>query len=381
MSHIAEDNTVQTRQLKDRIWKLKFIPLQDGKWASPADSVYYPRIDEQEIPADLMLNLLHPQALGTGSQKALYESLGVSQCPPQMVFTRIMDVQFERSPRSGDIPTAVLHWRFLHWFGKDISLHDRKQLFAYSANRNKRDVKEGLYFPSSDAYAAQSLLKVIEEARLPGKGIQTDLILNKYFLPENNPQTFHHGRTWKQWLEEIAIIRRYPPLLNVTSLFGGNCLSPILQKILEADSGVFLHTLCNHWPREYSHEYQSNRMLLNQIFQGVKVKCVNGETLGIAQTFFPTKELRENAEDLGVKESMPFVKLKEASPNELEWSFLKNFDVKFDVSLEFWLRSLTALRRVEGLSPTGMQASAKKIYEKIGHIANQETLESIKVSR
>lgn len=344
---IAERNGPEERRLKARIFDLKFIPLTSGNWIAPNDLIYFPYVEDKEIPRNLYLNLVHPDALKTGAQKSLYESLGVSQCDPQTIVDKIMDYQLRRSKRKlgmKNYNTLTLHLRFLHFAGILLSPDKRQQLLAFSGcapfssalhrfssprERRVGRVANGFYFPSNDEYDTQRLLRVIEDKGISGDNFNPGLILDDSILRESSPPAYHYGRSWKQWLEDFAFVRSFPPLCSRFQAGLGFCydLSSILSKVHEADSGLFLSTLRAHWTEEYASEYHNHHLDLKCRMRDRKVLCVSGASIKLAHTFFPTPHLNEKSEELGVRSAMPFLQLREALTNPSEWMFLTNFDV------------------------------------------------------
>ncbi|KAI9657880.1 MAG: hypothetical protein M1831_004116 [Alyxoria varia] len=366
---------------KGRIWDLNFIPLRGGSWATPSQEVYFPRVGEQEIPLNLELKLVHPEGMCTGAQMSLYKTSGVSECNPDTVVNKILDFQLRKSkPWTGRIPvkTVLLHLQFLHFAGKGLANAEKRELLAVSTDNNLHRAVDGFYFPSTDPYDTQSLLRVVREKGVAGSNFKPGIILDDWFISEKRPPAYHHGRSWTQWLRDFALVRRYPPFVTVNDSTRTYRLSTILSKVQEADSALLLSTLHAHWSEAYESEYRNHEQDMNRDMRCRKVSCTHGISVELAEAFFPSTELNRIAEELGTRSNMPFVQLESTYPNQSEWRFLSNFGVQFDSSLDFWLKSISALRKDESLGLSEKRDSARRVYENIGLMVNLESQERIR---
>ena len=384
---IADKDTANAKRLKERIWSLKIIPLKGDSWAAPSQIVYFPTVDGQEIPGNLGFNLVRQEALGSGEQKSMYETFGVSECDPQQVVNRILEYQLTKSKTNigrGPWRKLALHLQFLHFAGTSLTDPQKQQLLAFSNDGKCGRACDGFYFPSTQPHDTQSLLQVAREKGVLDDNFRAGIILHDLFLPEGNSGAFHHGRTWKQWLEEFAHVRTHPRLATRHETNGSFKLSPILSKVLEANSPFFLQTLRAHWTKDYASVYQQHEQDLHNDISAREVRCINDDLVELQKSFFQSTQLRQIADEMEIREFMPFVDTGNVITNHSEWKFLTNFGVQFDVTLSFWLESILNLpqARPEDTDeiPPSTHQSARRIYENIGRLANEDNLEQIKVS-
>ena len=58
---------------------IELVPLKDGSWTScNAGSIYYPRVDDIDVPTDLGLRLLEPNSYQISPRQELFQRLKVS---------------------------------------------------------------------------------------------------------------------------------------------------------------------------------------------------------------------------------------------------------------------------------------------------------------
>lgn len=369
------------KRIANAIRGLPIIPLSDGTWAKPSETIYFPQLDDLNIPSDLAFDLVDPQALLTGAQRELYESLEVSDCDPSDVCARIINLH-RRTSIKGSTSTTTLnvlsHLQFLHKFSPSVSRNDRKMLIAETSNGKFRRAKSGLFFPSDHEYHAERL---IDTVRLKDSTLITardrDKVLHGEFMTPENIAVFHHGLKWEEWLAQILSIRYYP------SLVGGSeepSLSPIMSKVIEADSRIFLGTLRAHWVSSYASEVKNAGKVFVDYLRAQPVLCSDGSSRPLEKTFPPHPQLVQLADELGFRNFMPFLELSGSEFVLDEWKFLEKFDVQFGTDRDFWLQAIRSLKMAEYLPPDRIRSSARRIYEEIGRIASQKDHEFIFVS-
>lgn len=367
----------QAKWIKRRLWDLPIIPLRD-RWARPSETVYFDQVEDQMIPTNLGLHLVNPDALTTGAQRRMYESLGVSHCDPKVVGDRIMKFQTQAvSTDSQVIRTFVDNLRFLHYTGRDIPSRDRPQLLAVTSENHIRRSMHELYFPSAKQYDTQKLLAGIREAKSSSISLDCDIVLHQSFLSKECKAAFYHGLDWEHWLMENLSIRWYPPLTSKTARA---TLSPIMSATLMVDSTLFLGTLQAHWNTEYSLEtILAGQAFLDHI-SSLPMLCVDGKRHALKDTFLPVEHLLELSGNLGVKSFLPFLDLPCPVFESHEWEFLEKFGVHSNSDLDYWLGSVRALRDAKDMPPQRKQESARRTYENLGRMANQESQQRIIVS-
>jgi hypothetical protein len=101
---------------------LAVVPLDDKSWIAPSGKdIFFPTLDDIDIPIDLNLKLVDPKALEIPSRNQLFSALGVKNCPPKRVFQGIED-RYSNSKKKSSPPVAsisttqnVNHVKFVYW--------------------------------------------------------------------------------------------------------------------------------------------------------------------------------------------------------------------------------------------------------------------------
>lgn len=88
--------------------------------------------------------------------------------------------------------------------------------------------------------------------------------------------------------------------------------STILFNVHQANSALFLGTLHKHWSEAYDYQYSLHPQQIGSETRSKEVLCTNSESVALEDTFFPVRELCEIANDVGTRNTFPFVQLKES---------------------------------------------------------------------
>jgi hypothetical protein len=121
----------------DRLKDLQFIPLVDGTWTSlKGGPVCFPATDGLEIPTDLGLRLVDPEALKKlPTRKELFLKLGVIDMPSARVRDLIVNRYENKSLIS--LEDSVAHLRYVYWTQPaPFILKPQQSFFNPSASRN-----------------------------------------------------------------------------------------------------------------------------------------------------------------------------------------------------------------------------------------------------
>ena len=378
-SHASSSRSMQN--MKQRIKEMQIIPLVDLSWANSLSTTYFPTVEGQKIPVNIGVQLVSELALKTGTQGEMYRLLGVSECSPDIVKEKILYYQLEGSRYidSFDCSDLLDQLRFLHYAGGDIQSNYKQSLLIPSRSKIRRASTQN-YFSSDDDFHTEQLIHALGRVDSGLDNLYTDFFLDDSFSPSRHVDVYHHGLTWEQWLIQNAFIRYYPPLyIGTVEQERSKKLSPVLQRLHEVHSALFFSTLRAHWENSYSEALAKNKPLKDHL-KRQPVQCTNNQRLATDTTYFPTSSIQDVSRDLGTMEAMPLVKLLEEQPAEDDWKFLRSLGVRFTINIDFWIMSLRVVRDTMHVRSARLQESVRKIYEKIGGVANQDMLEKLQVS-
>jgi hypothetical protein len=110
-------------------------------------------------------------------------------------------------------------------------------------------------------------------------------ILHKDYIEAVPAGTIVHGRTWEQWLEEVAQVRRVPRLKH----HRGDNMSQLSQHLADHHPITLLGVL-----KTYIKAY--NKDLTPGVIQdlsSMSVPCRNDYTQDLEDTYFPSRELTQ----------------------------------------------------------------------------------------
>jgi len=344
--------------------KLRIIPLTTGNWIRVSDMlknpVYLPyAISEDklqiEIPENVGIQKLRPEACMVPSQRTVYTRLGVTHCSADMVLTKIAEVQ--RAQCSGPVLDFVRQFEILFWFSKNPQI-----LKAIDEDGQRRRLHR-LFFRTAAPYDALDLLGQTPIKELPdGYGFIHDLYVTSVVR-----NSFKNGLIWMQWLERHGV-RSYPKLMNATK----TGLHPLLQLTAREDSSKFIAALHAHWPRSYGGEFSSCSLRIKGILKETEVQCQNGQRKPLSNTILPTPEIMRRSLEYGVQEFLPFLVVPDSAfaSGIQSWNFLRLLGVVSEVNLDFCLTMLECLTDFgDRLPQDRLKQTEIQVYKTMGEIS------------
>lgn len=354
--------------------KLKIIPLTTGDWIRVADMrtsrAYLPyAISEEnlqiEIPENVGIQKLRPEACVIPDRKTVYARLGVSDCSTDIVLRKITEVQ--TAACAGLILDFVRQFEILFWFGRNpVSLKAIDE-------DCKRKPSSRLFFRTATPYDALDLLGQASFADLPADyGFIHDLYLTSIMR-----NSFKNGVTWMQWLERHTGVRSYPQLMNESN----SGMHPLLQHTVRENSSKFIAALHAHWPESYGAEFSRYSSRIKSILQETEIQCQNGRKKPLSKTILPTPEIVKRSLECCVQELLPFLVVPDtAFASGLQhWSFLQPLGVISEVNLDFCFTMLDHLKDCT-LPPDRLRQAVIQTYKLIGEISTLRDSDRLRVS-
>lgn len=377
---LQQESAKASKRILEKLCRMRIIPVRDGKelaWRKPASAtctIYFPVVVEDghgadrvqiTIPTDLGLTVLHPAAASQTIRKQVYGLLGVQDCSPTEICSKIEAAQSLESRR--ETSDMVAHFELLFWFSHEMSTDQRAKLQADSAGNNYSSAS-GLFFQSPRKFDA-ALLGQLEAT---GKG------RNQLLHPDYQQSTLstrnRGGHSWESWLQDVAGIRWYPPLQDPATNGKLHC---IITKVLKTNSMAFLPMLQAHWVEEYAETCRWN-LKVKQALKKAKVVCRNGQKEELSKTWFPCHRIIDAARVYGVEDELPILELPNADRAcELcDWSCLRDLDVQSATGLDFYRDLLLACSK----STPRSLAHMVDLYVNLGNSAGLNNSEELKVS-
>lgn len=352
--------------------RLKLIPLENGEWVSISTGyIYYPENNGVPVPKDLDLLLVSPDALKNSSRRTLFSWLGVKDCNPETVISKILGKY--NIPHAVNLESSVAHVRYLFWnlpagtvtLDQRIYIFDQDQhpvyrkFVTYGINLTVDD----LYFETEEEYDTKQLCKKVVSADgrnvlAPGHPVH---FIHSSYLDAVSPEVCRDDRSWESWLELVAGIRRYPSLTKTPISVE---LSGIFVYIINHRPEKLVGTLKTHWDSYVTHMQQSTVDAL----ACAHVPCEHSQDMPLRSTYLPKQNLKEKCQDLGVSQIFPFLQLSsdlgEGSHGDLD--FLTRFEVGAEEDLQFYLTIIKLMVRGNQEICSGeIQRHLFKVYQAI----------------
>ena len=360
----TENNLDRQKRLKS----LAFVPLHDGRWVSIASGtkIYYPKTDEIPIATDLGLNLVSSVAAENVAWAQLLSRLGVASCPSPHVIKLINERYNNTNASNPTTANAVTHIQYIYWFSsKDRScLAPQVRLLNQHGALLKKD--QYLYFPNGeDDYSPSNLFK--QDAQVPGHPVH---YLHEDYLKAVDPEVTHNGRTWVQWLEEVAWVRSIAELCATDH----NSLSKEFQYIIEYRSDRLLGVLKRGWT-----SYHLSMSAIEEELWDSDVLMENGERTTLTCASLPFPKLKQIATQLGLADAYPFVAMTEPLRDQerLDWGFAEDLLIGIDENVFFYL---TALSRFKTVNPSFDNTPTRDQLMKIYHSIQSRSSENFELT-
>ena len=277
------------------------------------------------------------------SRKTLFSKFGVKYCDPGQVIQCITNCYSHGN--NVKLMSSVAHMRYLYWHLPE----DEKSLDVRSYLKDQADVPvyrrfvtlgipdlivDDIYLETEQDYGVKNLSKQVTDGeRIIAPSFPVHFIHNTY-LDVVPPEARRFNLSWKEWLEKVASIRSVPRLTDPKDPLK---LSRIFQHIVSNRPTELVGTLKTYWT-----DYQN--LMSEGIIQALseaKVPCEIVEDTPLWETYLPTAELKQRTSDLGLSQTVPFIKLPYALSHDLaDWQFLELFHVGCEADLVFYLGAL-----------------------------------------
>lgn len=320
------------------------FPLQDGSWTSLATGpVYYHEVAGVDIPLDLGLRLLAPEAARHFGRRELFDAVGVKHCDPKDI--RKLIVAKYAKWNNVDLESSVSHLRFLFHHHAESEQPIDKTMFIFDADRKPVYrtfvalgqaglIVDDIYFNTPGAYNVAAL-----RLGQPDSDPYNIHLIHPAYMEDKEAVSRLHDLRWHEWLQTYAGVLHSPRLVDSRD---PEKLSNLFTWILKWRREYILGILRTHW-QTYSDSITPN---ITSAIGQVKLKCTNMHESALEDTFLPLPDLLNVAANLGVKDSMQFLNLPVDFDKEQPafWSFLDIFGVGIKTDLYFYLEALRATR-------------------------------------
>ena len=366
--------SLSCENIASEIKALTLIPLANGALGSTTlGNIFFPTDQSNVlIPADLSLRLVSQSSLTNTKRRELFERLGVQRCSAQTIICRIAGRYNTRYGVS--LANSVSHIRYLY---RTLPANDslNPTIFLMDQNQDRvyrRHVTFGpnitvddLYFEDDNTYGMKKISHAIQFATAP-----VIHFLHSSYLDAGLPDAPGNERSWKEWLEVVAGVRRVPRLKESLTR---NSLSKVFQSIVTRCPDKLLGVLRTYW-QCYDVSEQTPQVL--EALTNTAVPCVNVQSKPLQSTYLPMGELKDKCADLDITDDMPFVRLPTEWPSDdiHGWRFLAVFGVGMEANLSFFLDALRCV--VEKIRESGFTEQQRsrlfKIYEAIYDLCRQE---------
>jgi hypothetical protein len=322
--------------LTNIIRELPLIPLNNGEWVDASEEeLYFPAAIGPEIPRDL-ITTVDPGAAANDSRKALFTALGVTDVLPQTVVDQLLRY-YSRSGGASDLSFSIAHVSYLYWHHENRDDHRLSLVWLYETHgRQITSRRNFMYFQTAEEYGPYELLKAYEHPRDPSRNIPECPVsfLKSEYTTLFPPSTRRHGSSWLKWLEKGLGVRRIPRI----KLDGGS-LSTEFRHIIRYRPDKIVGTLKKHWD---DYVADMNPPIVDTLSQS-EVTCLGGQLRALKDTYLPLQDLKDMVQTLGIGQEFPFLRVSgnlEANTVLRDWRFLDEFEVGFELDLNFYVEVL-----------------------------------------
>ena len=349
----------------------ELIPLRDGSWTSiNSDAVFHHETHGIEIPVDLGLRILAPEAAANPARKKLFDYLGVTYCDDSYVRKLIVGKYAKWS--NVNLASSVSHLRFLFYLSPEDEPIDRT-IFLFDAEHNPvyrvrvalgrpEMIVDDLYMDIPGMYNVSSICP----KRSGIKSFNIHMINPKYMELEK-AATPLHGMSWNTWLEKYGGVLHSPRLIDAHD---SKKLSSFFDWIIKRRPNLLLGILKTHWQAYkglFNDTEKATESTILATLRGVKRRCSNGDDVPLCNTFLPLPELLKLAEELGATEDFRFLQLPSDLPEASleQWGFLIIFGSGFEQNIDFYLEALRSISSRRTQDQNKDRSTLIKIYEAI----------------
>lgn len=361
-----------------RIKSMPLIPAsRGGLMSAESPDVYFPTDHKGNvIPEDLPdMPTVDQIALDNPSRRTLFKTLGVTHCHP----TRVIQSILKRYNKHDGVTLedSVSHIAYLfraleknESLDKRIFIMDRKEIKVYRAfpTFGVPIIKDDLYVETLGDYGTKHLAEVIaQNSRKPETpGFDIHLIHSAY-IDSVPAATLSHGRTFSQWHEEVAYVRRTPRLKHLQH----DRLSDLSAYLAKYHPMDLICLLKENWERLQTELTPQVIDLLRRM----KVPSLNTQeslTLNheLRETYYPSQEMQQLCSITGVEQAFTlFLNIPSSSATEdgRDWGFLATLGVTFEPDLYFF--SIVMKMLSEGYNEeepsSKIEAATYRIYREL----------------
>lgn len=359
---------------KKRIYDMSIVPVRVGgvlEWHRPGAAVFFPYAVNEgtgpeciliEIPTDIDLVVLHPDAATAPKRRDVYLSLGVQQASSVKICTAIINSMTKSGTK---YPRNLLgSLELLFWFSyESFALQDKLKA---STSGDFYAPTADLFMRSREQYHAECLVRLDEN---PDYGKH---FLNTMYQSSKVATRSRGGKTWEQWLVEVAGVRWYPTLQDPSNR---EKLHWILDVVHDRDSTLFLSVIQTYWAQGYSSTCRLNSKL-DALLRKCQVLCQHGGMEELSKSWFPTENILSVARKYGVEKRLPILSLPNPPQEHLisDWPALRDLGIRYSLDLWFYRKAISALAAT-GQRPTIGPATLGWLYK---NMADRVTLEDRK---
>ncbi|KAJ9605358.1 hypothetical protein H2200_010015 [Cladophialophora chaetospira] len=328
---------------KRRIQAMSIMPVRVNnmlEWYQPGQGIYFssavnegvgPGCVQIEMPTDVDIVVLHPIAEAAISRQEVYSALGVQHASSAQICAAVTRALAKPGTKTtGDLRQSL---ELLFWFSYQPNLIFHDGFKAATSGGTYRLTKE-LFMRSDQEYHAERLVRLDENPQY-----SKDFLNNTYQSSVVAARS-RGGKTWEQWLCEVAGVRWYPPLQDLHR----EKLHWIFDVVLSRKSTEFLSLIQTYWAQEYSGTFRFNEKV-GEALRKSKVHCQHGGVEELQHTWFPTRNILDKAKKYGVEDDLPILSLPHAPGDHLisEWSSLRDLGIRYTLDLSFYRETLSLL--------------------------------------
>ncbi|KAH1631885.1 hypothetical protein KXV25_001395 [Aspergillus fumigatus] len=335
--------------LTKRIKEMALIPTSDGSLLPACSSAVYFPDDERGIPIPEGLKdirIVQRSVLEDKARLELLETLGVARCETRKVVKAILK---QYNVLHGvTLEKSVSHLRYLfRTLEKDQPLDNRifimdkseKQIYRAFVTLGAEIITDDLYFETLGEYGtkhlAQELQCGVNKQNCPPFEMH---IIHHAYIEAVPPGTVSHGRTWEQWLEEVASVRRIPRLKSPRT----DGLSTLCAHLSIYQPMTLIGLLKTYWS---SLQSDLTPRVIGTL-KDMKVPCRNQSQTYLQCTYYPSKEMQRLCADATLQEIFDkFIDIPAdiATDGTDGWEFLATFGVKLETEITFFWEIFDAL--------------------------------------
>lgn len=363
---------------RKRIHNMPIIPVRVNKameWHRPGPDIFFPHAVNEgtgveciliEMPADVDLVVLRPEAATAPKRREVYLTLGVQQASSAKICAAITIAMIKPGPRY--LADLLRSMELLFWFSYTPSAFGG-QLKA-STSGGVYGAASQLFMHSREQYHAERLVQLDEN---PNYG---EHFLDTIYQSSKVATRSRGGKTWEQWLVDVAGVRWFPPLQDLSNR---EKLHWILDTVHARDSILFLSVIQTYWAQEYSNTCRFNTKL-GEVLRKCQVLCEHGKTEELSKSWFPTQTILYAARQYGVEKRLPILSLPNAPQGHLisAWPALRDLGIRYDLDLWFYRQTISLLSAT-GQPPAVGAVNVGWLYKNMANLVTLEDRETIQV--